>query len=217
MAEGIQTIDEIKLFYGGQMSRLLNEIAELASNIRSEEATIDGRVKAQVGDSVVRDLDVAHRELIARDEVEKRKIRYVELGLEMTAAIQAAGEEANQILTPQQATPEAIIQSSTLSEEQVIAAADVAVNMGEAGEDACLVLLRASLERDMALAQWHIAEFREEWSTALTVLAESSLYPDDIDEEEFAERFDTLAAKTSAPLLLAGGERELNTLGRISG
>jgi len=198
------------------MSRLLNEIAELASNIKSEEAEIDGRVKQRVGDRVVRDLDIAHRELIARDEIEKRKIRYVELGMEQTAAIQAAAVEADEILTPKQATPEAIIQSSTLSEEQVIAAADVARNMGEAGEDACLVLLRAAIERDMEMAQHHIAAFSEEWSTALTVLGEASQYPDDIDETEFAQRFDTLVPD-SASGLLSGGERELSRLGRIAG
>jgi len=80
MAEqGIQTIDEIKRHYGEQMDRLLNEIAELSSGIKSEEAVIDRRVKAQVGDQVVRDLDAAHRELVARDEIEQRKIRYTEL------------------------------------------------------------------------------------------------------------------------------------------
>lgn len=216
MAEGIQTIETIKLHYGEQMSRLLNEIAELASNIKSEEAAIDGRVKARVGDQVVRDLDTAHRELIARDEIERRKIRYVELGMEMTAAIQAAAEEADQILTPKQATPESIIQSSTLSEDQLIAASDVARNMGEAGEDTCLVLLRAAIERDMEMAQHHIAAFREEWSTALTVLGEASQYPDDIDETEFASRFDTLVPDSASGLLF-GGQSELNRLGMIRG
>jgi len=217
MAEqGIQTIDEIKRHYGEQMDRLLNEIAELSSGIKSEEAVIDGRVKAQVGDQVVRDLDAAHRELVARDEIEQRKIRYTELGLEMTAAIQAAGEEANQILTPQQATPEAIIAAATLNEEQIIAAADAAVNMGEAGEDACLVLLRSAIERDTELAQHHVAAFREDWATALNVLAESSQYPDDIDAEEFASRFDNIVPD-SAVQLLGGGESELNRLGQVRG
>jgi hypothetical protein len=214
--QGIQTIEEIKVHYGEQMSRLLNEIAELSSGIKSEEAVIDGRLRAQAGDQVVRDLDAAHRELVARDEIEQRKIRYTELGLEMTAAIQAAGEEANQILTPQQATPEAIIAATTLSEDQIMAAADAAVNMGESGEDACLVLLRAAIERDLEMAQHHIAAFREEWSTALTVLAESSQYPDDISAEEFASRFDSIVPD-SAVQLLGGGESELNRLGRIRG
>jgi len=216
MAEqGILTIEEIKTHYGEQMSRLLNEIAELAANIKSEEAALDGRVRAQAGDQVVRDLDIAHRELVARDEIEKRKIRYTELGLEMVAAIQAAAVEANEILTPKQATPEAIIAATTLTEEQLVSAAGAAINMGAGGEDACLTLLRAALERDLDLASWHIADFRPEWSTALTVLGEASQFSEDVDAEEFASRFDSVVPD-SAVGLLSGGESELNRLGRIA-
>ena len=76
--------------------------------------------------------------------------------------------------------------------------------------------MRTAIERDLELAQHHIAAFREEWSTALTVLREVSQYPDDVDAEEFASRFDSIVPD-SAVQLLGGGESELNRLGPVRG
>jgi|SRR5215217_6521381 len=209
----IEDVDSLKRAYGSRKSAVLGSLFEMASGIQSEEAQLDGKVKARVGDNVVRQLDAATRELVARDAIEKAKVEFIELELEEAEALNALAEHANEVLTPKQASVESILQAATMTEDQIIDAADAAVNMGDAGEQALLVLLRASIERGYDQAMHRIASFNEEWANAVNVLAETADSPD-IDENDIASRFDSMVPD-SAVQLLGGGESELNRLGRI--
>src|SRR5215212_5231407 len=83
----IESVDDVKRHFGGLKANILSSLFELASNIKSEEAALDGRVRSQAGDNVVRDLDVAHRELVARDALQQAKTEYIRLELEEAEAL----------------------------------------------------------------------------------------------------------------------------------
>jgi hypothetical protein len=210
----VRSVDDVKRHFGALKSNLMGTLFELASNIRSEEAQLDERVRSRAGDNVVRQLDLAARELKARDAIEKAKIEFISLELEEAEALDALATHANEVLSPKQASVESVLMASTMTEEQIVDASDAAAAMGDAGEDTLLVLLRASIERGFDGAMHHIAAFNEDWADAVNILAETTDSPD-LNEEDFAARFDSMAPRSSAVELLGGGESELNKLGRI--
>ena len=103
-----------------------------------------------------------------------------------------------------------------MTEDQALAASDMARAMGDAGADACLVLLRAGMERDMDTLVAHIVSFSEEWQNAYNVLAEASQLPDSVDESEIGEFFDS-QVPTSATQLLGSAQSEANISGMLRG
>src|SRR5215210_4385369 len=94
----VESVDDVKRHFGSLKAATLSSLFELASNVKSEEAKLDGRVRSQAGDNVVRTLDHAHREVVARDALETAKTEYIRLELEEAEALTALSHHANEVL-----------------------------------------------------------------------------------------------------------------------
>src|SRR5215213_1131464 len=216
VSDGLQVedVDTLRRHYGGLRAAILTELFSLPSEAQNVDIQMGGKVQERLGKAALDKVKVAHGELFARDKIEAAKVRFIENELEMAAAIQALAERASEVLSPRQATTTDVLQASTMTSDQILAASEVARSMGDAGEDTLLVLLRACIERDLDQEAWHIAAMNPEWEQALTVIGEASQLPDEPDPDEIAARFDAQSPE-SAVQLLGGGESELNRLGHI--
>jgi len=190
------------------------ELFSLPSEAQNVDISMDNSVQERIGKSALNQVKQATGELLARDRIEACKARWIELELEEAAACAALAEHANEVISPKNATVAEILQAATMTPDQILTASEVARSMGDAGEDALLVLLRSCIERELDQEAWHLAAMNEEWEQALTVIGEASQLPDEPDPDEIAARFDSMAPD-SAVQLLGGGESELSRLGRI--
>lgn len=200
MAQHFQSVDDVKRHFGALKSAVLTKLFDLPAEAAGVNVSMDASVKARLGYGVLDKVRNAQRQGFVSTRIEATKSEYIRLELEEAEVINAMSEEADKVLTPREASPESILQAATLTEEQIIMASEVARTMGEAGEDACLVLLRASIETDLDQATYDIAAFYEEWELVLAVLAEAGQSLD-LDEEEVAARFDAMVPRTATNLL----------------
>jgi hypothetical protein len=199
------TIREIKTSYGEAQAALLNELFGLPGKAQKVDVSMSNATKESLG---ARDFDrvrAAEALVWAESERERLKTRYIELDLELRAALEVRLEEISEELSPKNASFRDFAAAAEASGETLIVAMDLALSAGD--KDAALLSFAAGMQRDLEEVVSHGLTLRDDWAGLYGELTEGAnalaLDPGD--------RFETLAPPAlSKNDILAGPQNNID-------
>jgi hypothetical protein len=207
---------ELKANYGEMQAQILNEIAGLGTLAAEMDPDIVHKVGGATLDAMGEDvhvLEAAARSAAASEERDKLKSRYVELEIELRAALEVAGEEADRKLSPKEANAADLLAAASASPEALIAMMDLALSSGL--EDAAKLAFKAGRDRDLEEVTAHALDHGpDEWGELFVDLVEASSQP----ELDPADKFEMIASRYPAPTkqdILAQGQPDINKYGMM--
>lgn len=193
------TINEIKREYGSEQAKILTETFDLAANAKQVDVSMDATVRESLGPRDFDRVRAAEGEVWAKARREELKARYVELDLELRAALEIRVEEIERELSPENAGFADFAAAAAATPEALMAAMDMALDAGD--EDAALVAFAAGRQRDLEEVVAHAVTVREDWGDLYAELAEVANEP----ELDPGDRFEMWAQKAPGKEALFGG------------
>ncbi len=180
-------IVEIKTSYGEEQARLLNELFALAMGPLDVAIELSGGVKETLAPADYNKLKAAESAVFLQGERDRIKARYLELDMELRAALEVRLEEVERELSPKNAGFADFAAAAQATPEALITAMDMALDAGD--EDAALVAFAAGRQRDLEEVTSHAITVNEDWSELYTELAEAA---NDLGLDP-GDKFETLA------------------------
>ena len=213
---------ELKREAGERQAALLNEISTLAQRGRQTDLmskTAKDRLGPALKNETAEALHLAEGEAFVESERQRLKSEYLKIDAELREQIQQARIAATQELAPSQASPDAVLPASTMTEEQAVAAMDAAAALGEAGNDTIRLLLTTSMQKDdYELAVQHALRLLPELEDAYQDVVEADETP---DFDDAAQRFEVLSQPDidRQRKILSGPERmsDIDAYGQMLG
>jgi hypothetical protein len=204
------TINEIKVHYGEEQAKLLNELFGLPAKARSVDVSMSNEVKESLGPKDFNRVRAAEAAIFAESERERLKTKYLELDLELRAGIEVRLEEIEQELSPKNASFRDFAAAAEASPETLITAMDMALDGGD--EDAALLAFAAGRRRELGEVTSHGITVNEEWGELYAELSEAA---NDLGLDP-GDRWETLAppAPTKYDLLHAP-QSDINFYGSL--
>ncbi len=193
------SIIEIKTSYGEQQAALLNSLFGLTLKAKQVDASMPARARESLNERDYAMVRAAEGEAWAKEERERVKAQYVELDLELRAAIEIRREEIERELSPENAQFADLVAAAGAAPEALIAAMDMALSAGD--EDAALVAFSAARQRDLQEVVAHALDIREDWADLYAELAEA----ENDKELDPGDRFEMFAQKAPSKETLFGG------------
>ena len=166
------TINEIKVHYGEEQAKLLNALFDLPSRAQQLDVSMSNEVKESLGPKEFNAVRAAEGAVFAEAERERLKARYLELDLELRAAIEVRIEEIEQELSPKNASFRDFAAAAEASPETLITAMDMALDGGD--EDAALLAFAAGRRRELDEVTSHAITVNEEWGELYAELSEAA-------------------------------------------
>jgi hypothetical protein len=210
----------IKEAIGAEKAKLYNAIFDAPwEGFREAERIVQGTLSTNVDGDLRQQVFMREAEAASRAQRLALKEKIFELELEEQVQLAELEKQCREELTPDEVDTGAVISAASLTEEQIVQAADSIASAGDAASDTLLTLLSIAMERDYDLAVHHIAELRPEWETAvfdLGVCAESPSF----DEDEIEARFEVMSPPESTPsgaAILEAAKSDLNVSASIRG
>lgn len=204
------TVDEIKREYGGEQAKLLTALFDLAAKAREIDVSMNATTKERLGNREFDMVRATEQEVWAEGERQRIKAKYVELELELRAAIEVRLEEVERELSPKNASFRDFAAAAEASAPNLIAAMDMALGAGD--EDAALLAFQAGRQRDLEEVVAHAIDVREDWSDLYVELADAANNPD-LDP---GDRFELFAQKApSKQDLLGATQSDINVTGML--
>jgi hypothetical protein len=204
------TVTEIKEHYEGEKSNLLTETFDLAAKARQVDISMAATVKERLGPKDFNAVKAAEGEVWAEDERQRLKTKYVELDLEMRAAIEERAAEVERELSPKSVSADDLLSASKASPESLISMMDLALDAGL--EDAALLAFAAGRQRDFDDVVAHAIDAREDWADLYSELAQAAQDPD-LDPGDRFELFAQPAPQKQN--LLGAPQRDINLYGQL--
>jgi uncharacterized protein (DUF885 family) len=181
------TINEIKVHYGEEQAKLLNALFDLPAKAQQLDVSMSNEVKESLGPKEFNAVRAAEGAVFAEAERERLKARYLELDLELRAAIEVRIEEIEQELSPKNASFRDFAAAAEASPGTLITAMDMALDGGD--EDAALLAFAAGRRRDLDEVVAHAITINDEWAELYAELSEAA---NDLGLDP-GDRFETLA------------------------
>ncbi len=207
---------ELKRQYGEEMTRLLNESFEIRASAQEHEGQFSKEVADRMGPQEADRVRAAEAANWADAQMDKIRSKYVELELELRTAIDEALLLAEQELAPRDVSTEAVLMTTRMSEEELIAAMDSASGLGPVGVETvklCLAMARKKDGFDLAIdhALALLPDLRDAYDDVVLAAQE----PDVNDEP--GEKFDIYAADSPSPedILWTGGHHPMNLTAKM--
>ena len=201
----------IKEEAGAERARLLNACFDVAwEAAREAERVVKNSLSSNVDPGTQQKVFMAEGEAAARGLRNAAKEAYIQSELEEQVALEEVAKEAREILTPDRIDPAAVIAAASLTEQQILDAADSVAFAGDAASDALLTLLSIAMEKDYDQAVHHIADLNPEWERAVLDLSIVSDNPS-FDEDEIEARFESMAKPApDGAAVLTAAQSDLN-------
>ncbi len=195
------TIQEIKLSYSEDQTRLINESFELGASAQHHTGAMSSELEGKLGPQEADRVRAAEASAWADRDRERLRTRYEELDLEKRAAIELRVEQIERELSPGEVNFGDRLAASAASPEALIGAMDSALTSGD--EDAALLAFQIARQRDLEKVVAHAVTVREDWADLYGELAEAAEDPE-LDPgdrfEMFAKPAPTKEAILAAPL-----------------
>jgi hypothetical protein len=186
------SIIEIKTNYGEEQARILNELAALAMGPLEVDIELSGGVKETLAPADYNKLMTAEGQVFLQSERDKLKAKYLELDMELRAAIEVGVEEVEAELAPKDVSASDILLASTMTEAQLVDAMDSALGLeGDVGEDAAKLAFQMARQKDFDQAVSHGITINETWGDLYAELSEAA---NDLGLDP-GDKFETLAPK----------------------
>jgi hypothetical protein len=203
---------ELRTFYGEEQAKLLTELFDLPGKAQRVDVSMSSATKESLGPKDFNRVRAAEGAVFAESERQRVKAAYEQLDLEMRAAVEEAVEEAERRLSPTDAPSTDILAAVAATPEQLMAALDAALQLGEAGEDTALLFFQVARQRDLSEVVAHAVDMREDWSEIYEDILEGSAQPS-VDP---ADRFEMLAPKSVTKQdLLVTPQSDANVYGQL--
>ncbi len=163
---------DIKIHYGSEQAKLLNQLFDLPAKARSVDVSMSNEVKESLGRKELNAVKAAEASVWAEAERARLKTEYLRLDLELRAAVEIRIEEIEQELSPKNASFRDYAAAAAASGETLITAMDMALDGGD--EDAALLAFQAGRRRDLDEVVAHAITVNEEWADLYTELSEAA-------------------------------------------
>jgi hypothetical protein len=205
------TIVEIKIHYGEMQAKLLNELFDLPSKAAGVDVSMSSATKESLGNTDFNRVRAAEGAAFAQAERDRLKAKYMELDLELRAALEVRIEEIERELSPKNVGFKDFAAAAEASPETLIAAMDMALDGGDA--DAALLAFQAGRQRDLEEVVAHAITVNEAWGGLYAELSEAA---NDLGLDP-GDKFETLApaAPTKQDLLLVRPQSDINVYGQM--
>jgi len=195
------TIQEIKLSYAEDQTRLINESFELGASAQHHTGAMSSELEGKLGPQEADRVRAAEASAWADRDRERLRTRYEELDIEKRAAIELRVEQIERELSPGEVNFGDRLAASAASPEALITAMDSALTSGD--EDAALLAFQIARQRDLEEVVAHAVTADETWGDLYGELAEAAedpeLSPGD-RFEMFAKPAPTKEAILASPL-----------------
>jgi hypothetical protein len=163
---------DIKIHYGEEQAKLLNQLFELPAKAQQLDVSMSYEVKESLGPKDFNRLRAAEAGVWLEGERERLKARYLELELELRAAIEVRIEEIERELAPKNVGFRDFAAAAEASPETLIVALDMALDGGD--EDAALLAFQAGRRRELDEVTSHAITVNEEWGELYAELSEAA-------------------------------------------
>ncbi len=181
------TIRDIKTHYGEEQARLLNELFGLPARAQQLDISMSATTLERLGPKELNAVKAAEGSAFAEAERARLKTAYIELDLELRAALEVRIEEISEELSPKNASFRDYAAAAEASPEALLVAMDLALASGD--EDAALLAFAAGMQRDLEAVTSHAITVNEAWAELYAELTEAA---NDLGLDA-ASRFETLA------------------------
>ena len=195
------TIQEIKLSYSEDQTRLINESFELGASSQHHTGAMSPELEGKLGPQEADRVRAAEASAWADRDRARLRTRYEELDIEKRAAIELRVEQIERELSPGEVNFGDRLAASAATPEALIGAMDSALTSGD--EDAALLAFQIARQRDLEKVVAHAVTVREDWGDLYGELVEAAEDPE-LDPgdrfEMFAKPAPTKEAILAAPL-----------------
>ncbi len=181
------TVNEIKVHYGEEQAKLLNELFGLPAKAQRVDVSMPSEVRESLGPKEFNAVKAAEASIFAEAERARLKTEYLRLDLELRAAIEVRLEEISEELSPKNASFRDYAAAAEASPGALIVAMDLALASGD--EDAGLLAFASGRARDLEEVVSHGLTLRDDWSGLFAELTEAA---NDLGLDP-GDRFETLA------------------------
>lgn len=212
----VSKVLELKQNYGEELTKLLNESFEIRASAQHHEGQWSPELQEKLGPNEANRLRASEASVWADGQMSLVRSKYVQLELELRTAIDEALLLAERQLAPTGVTTEAVLLTTRMSEQDLIAAMDSAAGLGDVGVETiklCLAMARKKDGYDLAIdhALALLPELRDAYDDA--ILAAQEPEPND----EPGEKFDIYAADSPSPedILWTGGIHPMNLTAKM--
>jgi predicted nuclease with TOPRIM domain len=204
------TVNEIKREYGSEQAKLLNELFDLPAKAQGLDISMSNEVKESLGRKEFDAVRAAEAAVWAESERETLKTKYLELDLELRAAIEVRIAEIEEELSPKNASFRDFAAAAAASPGTLLAAMDLALASGD--EDAALLSFAAGMQRDIEEVISHGLTLRDDWAGLYSELTEAS---SDLGIDA-ADKWETLAPPPPTKFdILHTPQSEINFFGGL--
>jgi predicted nuclease with TOPRIM domain len=204
------TINEIKREYGSEQARLLTELFDLPAKAQQLDVSMSNEVKESLGPKEFNAVRAAEAGIWLEAERERLKARYLELELELRAAIEVRIEEIEQELSPKNVGFRDFAAAAEASPETLITAMDMALDGGDEG--AALLAFQAGRRRELDEVTSHAITVNEAWGELYAELSEAA---NDLGLDP-GDRWETLAPPAPSKYdILHAPQSDINFYGSL--
>jgi len=195
------SIQEIKLSYSEDQTRLINESFELGASAQHHTGAMSPELEGKLGPQEADRVRAAEASAWADKDRARLRTHYEELDIEKRAAIELRVEQIERELSPGEVNFGDRLAASAATPEALIGAMDSALTSGD--EDAALLAFQIARQRDLEKVVAHAVTVREDWGDLYGELVEAAEDPE-LDPgdrfEMFAKPAPTKEAILAAPL-----------------
>ncbi len=193
------SIQEIKLSYSEDQTRLINESFELGASAQHHTGAMSPELEGKLGPQEADRVRAAEASAWADKDRARLRTHYEELDIEKRAAIELRVEQIERELSPGEVNFGDRLAASAATPEALIGAMDSALTSGD--EDAALLAFQIARQRDLEKVVAHAVTVREDWGDLYGELVEAAEDP----ELDPGDRFEMFAkpAPTKEAILAA--------------
>jgi hypothetical protein len=205
----VPTIQEIKRDYGEQQTRLINECFELAASAQMAESELSAATMDELGRDDVLRIRAVEGAKWAESDRQRIKTKYLELDLELRAAVDIRVEQIELALSPKNVSFTDLAAAATASPETLKATMSMALDGGD--EDSALLAFQAGRQRDLDDVVAHAVDVNEAWGDLYGELMDAANDP----ELDPGDRFEMFAAKSPSRYDLYNKPNDINRAGMM--
>ncbi len=204
------TINEIKREYGDEQAKLLTELFDLPGRARQLDISLSATTQEKMVRKELTAVKAAEAAIFLEGERARMKTRYIELDLELRAALEVRLEVIEEELSPKNVGFRDFAAAAEASPETLIAAMDMALDGGD--EDAALLAFQAGRRRDLDEVVAHAITVNEAWGELYAELSEAA---NDLGLDP-GDRFETLAPPAPSKYdILHAPQSDINFYGSL--
>jgi hypothetical protein len=206
----VPTINEIKREYGDEQAKLLTELFDLPGRARQLDISLSATTQEKMVRKELTAVKAAEAAIFLEGERARMKTRYIELDLELRAALEVRLEVIEEELSPKNVGFRDFAAAAEASPETLIAAMDMALDGGD--EDAALLAFQAGRRRDLDEVVAHAITVNEAWGELYAELSEAA---NDLGLDP-GDRFETLAPPAPSKYdILHAPQSDINFYGSL--